>query len=138
MSGEYVETLKRRAVKLLQVARSIEDTGLALFLAEQSAQLYIKAVHYELLGEKVRGHGLRELLGLFARSLREAGYEKEADAITGLALEHRRALALLEEAYTMGRYGTYVYGSEDVEIAVRTVEKLVETLEKVAKSVKLG
>ena len=63
MSGEYVARLKRPALSFLKEAEEADDEDLAAFFAEQAMQLYLKAAFYELFGDKVRGHGLRELLG---------------------------------------------------------------------------
>ena len=74
MSGEYVLKLKRRALSFLKEAEEVENPDLAAFFAEQSMQLYLKSVLYELFGEKVRGHSLRGLLGLLAKLLNKHGY----------------------------------------------------------------
>jgi len=61
LSGEYVARLKRRALGFLRAADGTDDADLAAFFAEQAMQLYIKAVFYEIFGERVRGHELRTL-----------------------------------------------------------------------------
>jgi HEPN domain-containing protein len=76
LSGEYVEKLKHRARVFLGEARSVEDPDLAAFFAEQAMQLYIKAVYYELFGDLVRGHRLRELISILARSLDKRGFNE--------------------------------------------------------------
>ena len=55
MSGEYVARLKRRALSFLKEAEEAADADLAAFFAEQAMQLHIKAVFYEIFGERVRG-----------------------------------------------------------------------------------
>ena len=69
LSGEYVAKLKRRALSFLKEAEEAVDPDLAACFAEQSMQLYLKAVLYELFGEIVRGYRLRALLGLLSRGL---------------------------------------------------------------------
>lgn len=71
MSGEYVVKLKRRALGFLKAVDQVDDADLAAFFVEQAMQLYIKAVLYELFGERFRGHGLRELLGFLAQIFKE-------------------------------------------------------------------
>ena len=78
LSGEYVARLKRRALSFLKEAEEAADADLAVFFAEQAMQLYLKAVFYELFGERVRGHSLRELLGILSRSLERHGYVEPA------------------------------------------------------------
>ena len=74
MSGEYVAKLKRSALSFLKETEDAVDPDPAAFFAEQSMQLYLKAVLYELFGEVVRGHRLRALLGLLSRGLERNGY----------------------------------------------------------------
>ena len=52
MSGEYVARLKRRALSFLRAVDHVDDADLAAFFTEQAMQLYIKAVLYELFGER--------------------------------------------------------------------------------------
>ncbi|WP_440059480.1 HEPN domain-containing protein [Thermogladius sp. 4427co] len=101
MSGEYVDRLKSRARAFLREAERVEEPDLAVLFAEQSMQLYIKAVYYELFGEKVRGHRLRELLSVFVKMLEAHGFRDLADRLLSFAEENRRMLILAEEAYSM-------------------------------------
>ena len=130
--------LKRRAKTLLNLSSSVDDPGLALFLIEQSLQLYTKAVYYELFGERLRGHGLRELLGVLANSLGKAGLRDKAEELKMFVLSNRYALALLEEAYTMGRYGMHLYSLDDVNMCRSVAEKLIKLLDEAVKNAKLG
>ena len=78
MSGEYVSKLKRRAMNLLRASEAIDDVDLAMFFVDQGIQLYVKAVYYEIFGVKIRGHGVRELLGLLSKELETHGFIDEA------------------------------------------------------------
>ena len=138
MSGEYVSRLKRRARGFLEAAEKSRDMDLAAFFIEQSMQLYLKAVFYELFGDRIRGHGIRSLLGALSRSLRKHGYEKISDKIEHFVGEHKRDLALAEEAYTGGRYGDVSYSEEDVKNLMGSAEKLIKLLDEVVRNVKLG
>ncbi|WP_048192254.1 HEPN domain-containing protein [Pyrolobus fumarii] len=138
MSGEYVLVLRRRALGFLEEAREARDPDLAVFFAEQAMQLYIKSVLYELFGERVRGHGLRELLGLLARLLEEAGYGREAEAVRSFVAKHRGLLIEAEEAYTLARYGEVGYSEADAARMTSLAESLIRMLEGVAKRVKMG
>lgn len=138
MSGEYVGLLKRRASSFLGEARKIRDPDLAVFLTEQAIQLYVKAVLYELFGERVRGHALRELLGLVARLLDDAGYSGEAGRIRGFVADNGSLLIEAEEAYMMSRYGERSYTLRDTERLIDLAERLIKLLEEVVRSVKMG
>ena len=100
MSGEYVEKLKHRARVFLGEARSVKDPDLAAFFAEQAMQLYIKAVYYELFGDLVRGHRLRELLSILARSLDKHGFNDLSSRLREFVEEFREALILGEEGFS--------------------------------------
>ncbi len=104
----------------------------------QAAQLYIKSVYYELFGAPLRGHGLRELLGILVKTLGDAGYDAEADALTEYVARRRRILALLELAYTAARYGDTDYDWDSVHAALEAVKELIGLLDRVAGRVKLG
>ena len=138
VSGEYVQLLKRRAMDFLDEARDARNPDLAVFFAEQAMQLFIKAILYELFGERVRGHGLRELLGLLARLLEDAGYRSEADKIRVFVAEHRGLLIEAEEAYTLARYGEVGYRESDARRIIELAEELIRVLEEVANRVKMG
>ena len=138
MSGEYVAKLRRRALGFLKEAEEVGDPDLSAFFAEQSMQLYLKSVLYELFGEKVRGHGLRELLGHLSKLLNRHGYGGMADKIYSLVDKHRRNLILAEEAYIGGRYGDTGYAPEDAEILTKVAKELITLLDEVVKAVKLG
>ncbi|ADM27358.1 HEPN domain protein [Ignisphaera aggregans DSM 17230] len=138
MSGEYVDRLRKRALSFLSEAERVSDPNLAIFLAEQSLQLYVKSVYYELFGSMLRGHKIRELLAILIKSLESHGYKAYADEILRFVDEHRRTLIELETAYTMARYGEIDYSVNDVKQAIDVVRKLIEILDQVCRGVKLG
>jgi len=109
LSGEYVARLKRRALSFLRAVDNVDDADLAAFFAEQAMQLYIKAVVYEIFGERVRGYELRTLLGMLSSYLKKHGYENVATEVNHFVDEHRRDLITAEEAYIGGRYGELSY-----------------------------
>ena len=138
MSGVYVDKLKDRARAFLKEAISAEDPDLAVFFAEQSIQLYIKAVHYELFGEMLRGLRLRELLAVLVKMLEKSGFNDVANSVLDFVDRYRRMLILAEEAYTMSRYGEISYSIEEARNVVEVAKKLIELLDEVVKVVKLG
>jgi len=138
VSGVHVARLKRRARAFLAEAEEASDPDLAMFFLEQAAQLYIKSVYYELFGAPLRGHGLRELLGILSKALSDAGYDAEADTVMEYVAKRRRILAVLELAYTAARYGDTDYDWNNVRAALEAVKELIGLLDRVAGRVKLG
>jgi len=138
LSGVYVDKLKSRARAFLKEAISAEDPDLAVFFAEQSMQLYIKAIHYELFGEIIRGHRLRELLAILVKMLEKNGFNDVANSVLDFVDRYRRVLILAEEAYTMSRYGEISYSVEEARSVVEVAKNLIELLDEVVKVVKLG
>ena len=138
MSGEYVTKLKRRALSFLKEAEEAVDPDLAAFFAEQSMQLYLKAVLYELFGEVVKGHRLRALLGLLLRGLERNGYTELADKVRGFVDGYRGELILAEEAYIGGRYGDLSYSQDDAGSLINVARDLRVLLDEVVRGVKLG
>jgi len=138
LSGELVARLKSRAKSFLEEAEEASNPDLAVFFVEQAMQLYAKAVLYELFAEQYKGHGLRELLGLLAMRLREAGYGGLAERISSFVGEERAALIEAEEAYILSRYGSIQYTREDALALNRLARRLIKLLDEVVDFVKMG
>jgi Uncharacterized conserved protein related to C-terminal domain of eukaryotic chaperone, SACSIN len=138
LSGEYVNKLKRRAMNLLRASEAIDDVDLAMFFVDQGIQLYVKAVHYEIFGVRIRGHGIRELLSLLSKELETHGFINEAQSIRSFVTSNRDVLVMLEEAYIEARYGDMSYGTDDLSKAINVARELVKLLDGVVRSVKLG
>lgn len=138
MSSTVVEKLKYRAMPFLKEAKIVEDPDLAIFFVEQAMQLYIKAVHYELFGDIIRGHRLRELLSILIRELRRHGFSNIADKLVEFVNNYRRIFILAEEAYTTSRYGEISYSFDEARDVIDVATKLIGILEEVVKNVKLG
>ena len=138
MSGEYVNKLKRRAMNLLRASEAIDDVDLAMFFVDQGIQLYVKAVHYEIFGVRIRGHGIRELLSLLSKELETHGFINEAQSIRSFVTSNRDVLVMLEEAYIEARYGDMSYGTDDLSKAINVARELVKLVDGVVRSVKLG
>ena len=65
MSGNYPRILKRRAEAMMKNAIRLFNEGeydLAVLNAEYAAQLYVKAVLYQLSGEEWRGHSVHNFV----------------------------------------------------------------------------
>ena len=138
MSGKYVSKLKRRAHSFLKEAEEATDKDLAAFFAEQAMQLYLKAVLYEIFGDRIKGHGLRELLGILSKSLEKNGYRECAERIREFVGEFRDGLILAEDAYTGARYGDLSYDQRDVDELIEVARNLISLLDWVIRVVKLG
>lgn len=134
MSMEEVEILRGRAKTFLKYAKEALERGdfdFACFSSEQAAQLFVKSVILELVGEVPRLHRVRELLYLLSRSVPEV--EKP---ITKFIEENREGLRALDDAYITSRYMPYTYTREDAETLVRLAENLIELLSRVSRKCK--
>lgn len=138
MSGEYVARLKERAENFLREAKEAFDPNLAMFFAEQSIQLYIEAVYYELFGERIRGHSIRSLLSFLSKSLEKSGFKEASEKVSSFVNKFREELILAEEAYTESRYGEVCYSDREVHRLLEVAEKLLSLLREVEEVVKLG
>ncbi|MEM4977338.1 MAG: HEPN domain-containing protein [Desulfurococcaceae archaeon] len=134
MTMEEVEILRGRAKTFLKYAKEALERGdfdFACFLSEQAAQLFVKSVILELVGEVPRLHRVRELLYLLSRSVPEV--EKP---ITKFIEENREGLRALDDAYITSRYMPYTYTREDAETLVKLAENLIEFLSRVSRKCK--
>ncbi len=132
MSSEYAALLRRRALKALKWARRACEEGdydVCALQAEYAARLYLKSVLYRVLGEEVRGHDVRALVGLLAAALMEEGLEDLAREVTEYARKHRLELAALSDAHTRAVYGLAEYGEREAGLLLKIAEQLVELLE---------
>lgn len=137
MSGVHVGRLKRRALNMLNATEHVGDHDLALFLLEQAVQLSRMST-LSFWGSKIRGHGLRELIGALAKGLESQGYTEQASRLREFVMENRDVLVELEEAYIESRYGEVEYSAEEAARARGVVRKLIKLLEEVVNDVKLG
>jgi HEPN domain-containing protein len=129
------QALWRRASIYLREARRLYDEGeydVALVMAEQAAQLALKATYARLFGYVPRGHALRRLLGYLASVLEEGGREEEAEAIRDFTSQKRQELLLLEDAYTQGRYELPGYTRLDAQKGIETASELIGLLKRVS------
>ncbi len=134
MSGELYHALWRRANVYLREAKRLLEEGeydVSLAMAEQAAQLAIKAVYVRLLGYMPRGHNLRRMLGYLAALLEREGRGRVAEELKKFVAENRWQLVLLEDAYTEGRYGLPGYTAEEARNGIETAERLMRILREV-------
>ena len=138
MSGEYAVLLSRRALaafKWAQRAYGEGDYDISVLQAEYAVQLYLKSLLYRVLGEEVRGHSIRELLGLLAVSLMEQGAEDLAREVMEYVRRHRRELAELSEAHTRATYGLAEYGGREAGLLLRIAGQVLEMLRELEKKI---
>ncbi len=96
----------------------------------------MKTILLKLFDEEMRVYGVLEHLSLLRRRLEDAGFKKEAEALSELVRRNRTLIELLDESYIMARYGSPgLYRRGDAENAVEFAEELVKTLEKLEKGV---
>ena len=131
LSGEYAVLLRKRALSALKWAERAFNEGdydVAVREAEYAVQLYIKSIIYRVLGEEVRGHNIRELLGILASGLIEEGLKSEAENLIEYTRKHRRELAELSEARTRATYGLIEYSKEGATILLRIARNVINML----------
>ena len=131
MSGEYAALLRKRALNALRWAEracSEGDYDTCAREAEYAAQLYLKSLLYRILGEEVRGHDVRELLGVLVSALLEHGFRDEADNVADYVRRNRRVLAWLSEAHTRAVYGPVEYSRREAELVLSAAKSVVELL----------
>lgn len=133
MSGKYPELLKKRALNALKWANKAYTDGdydIAVREAEYGVRLYIKSVIHRVLGEEVRGHNIRELLGVLTSALLEEGLRDEAELLLDYVRKHRRELAELSDAHTRATYGLTEYGRNEAKLLLEIAENIVDMLKK--------
>ncbi|BES81593.1 HEPN domain-containing protein [Pyrodictium abyssi] len=102
MSIEEYRLLMRRALMFLDEAReaySRDRHDLAMFLAEQALQLFLKAQLLRMLGDYPRTHSVRQLLTMLGKALGDNA-EKE---ITAFIRRERPRLSELEDVYIVSQ-----------------------------------
>lgn len=122
---DEVERLKKRSIEALEVAKKALEAGkhsIAVFLADISLQLYLKATLLEKVGSYPGTHSLRELLGYLAAHV---GREELKEFVR----VNRARLSALEDAYITSRYGSKVFYAEDAEDAIKLVEEVIEVVD---------
>ena len=122
---EEYETLKKRALDFYEEAKNALESGrydLACFLAEQSAQLYLKSALLKMVGDYSRTHRLRELLSELVKST-------SSERLKRFSEEYNVHLSSLEDAYIMAKYTTKHYTLRDSEESIRLVEILSRMVE---------
>ena len=117
MHREEVELFLKRARNFLEGAKQRferQDWDLNCFMAEQSAQLFLKAIILEKGGEFPRTHSLRQLFSILSNLIQN--HELKYD---------RKSLLLLESAYLNSRYINFSYNKEDAVEILKIVEEVL-------------
>ncbi len=134
MSGNYPRILKRRAEAMMKNAIRLFNEGeydLAVLNAEYAAQLYVKAVLYQLSGEEWRGHSVRTLLGILAFLARENGLNEVANEIHDFIRRNRRILAELDEAHVRAVYGIFEYNREQANAIIDISRQVIDMVKRI-------
>ncbi|TKJ25050.1 MAG: DNA-binding protein [Promethearchaeota archaeon Loki_b31] len=123
MHKEEIELFLKRARNFLDGAKERfqkEDWDLTCFMAEQSVQLFIKAIILEKGGEVPKTHSIRKLFGLLYQLTKDKVFKYD-----------RKALIFLESAYLNSRYFSFVYEKEDAKEALKIAVEVKELVENV-------
>lgn len=122
MSFDEVDILRRRAEAFLKYAEEALGDGefdFACFASEQAAQLFMKSVALEIVGEIPRVHRVREILGLLARSVPDV-----EEVISQFVRDNREGLRALDDAYITVRYLPSRYQHEDAVALLKTAKEI--------------
>ncbi len=111
------------------------DYDTALREGEYAVQLYIKSLIYRVIGEEVRGHNIRELLGILASALLEEGLEEYSRQVIDYVGRNRRKLIELSDAHTRATYGLFEYGRREAELLLNTVKEVINLLKGIEENV---
>ena len=131
MSGEYAALLRKRAMNALKWAQRAckeGDYDTCALEAEYAVQLYLKSLLLRVLGEEVRGHNVRELMGLLAAALMEQGMDQLALMVAEYVRRHRRELAELSDAHTRAVYGLVEYGEREAKLLLQIADQIIARL----------
>lgn len=123
MHKEEIELFLKRAKNFLDGAKERfqkEDWDLTCFMAEQSVQLFIKAIILEKSGEVPKTHSIRKLFGLIYQLTKDEVFKYD-----------RKTLIFLESAYLNSRYFSFVYEKEDAEEALKIAVEVKDLVENV-------
>ncbi len=123
MHKEEIELFLKRARNFLDGAKERfqkEDWDLTCFMAEQSVQLFIKAIILEKSGEVPKTHSIRKLFGLLYQLTKDKVFKYD-----------RKTLIFLESAYLNSRYFSFVYEKEDAKEALKIAVEVKDLVENV-------
>ncbi|ARM76844.1 HEPN domain-containing protein [Acidianus manzaensis] len=140
MSRIKVQRQKRRALDFLADAKIDLSRGsydIAIFNAEEALQLYLEAVIFELFGAEFRSHYVRALLSRLSQLLKNNNFEELSRRIDNISIEYRSLLISLEDSYTEIN-GDMDYDELQAKESIDIVEKIINELENISSSVKLG
>lgn len=126
---DEAEALRRRAGDFLELAREalrMENYDISCFLSEQAAQLHLKSVLLEEVGDYPRTHSIRTLLSEISRSF-------GGEEIKGFTRKNRARLIALEDAYIIARYAPTTYTREDAEDMINLADETIRLTSRVWK-----
>jgi HEPN domain-containing protein len=119
---KIVDKLKEKSERLYENAKSLEqkkDYTFALFMLEQSLQLFLKAKLMELYGNFPKIHDIRELLEILSK--KNPTLKKYVNKIE---------IDILNEVYIGARYSVNEYSHESFKACEKFVKEIRKILEK--------
>jgi len=119
--------LSRRATEFLELAKEAlrrKNYDISCFLSELAAQLHVKSVLLEEVGDFPRTHSMRTLLAEVSKSL-------WGEKIRAFIQDNRVRLIALEDAYIIARYTPTSYTEEDAEDMINIAEEIISLTSKV-------
>ena len=125
LSYDEIVLLRDRALRMLRSGkRSVHegDYDIAVFMAEQAVQLYLKSLVLELTGEIPRVHSVRQLMFILKDLMGKPG------VFDNFVRENRSLFIRLEEAYISSCYTPRRYNGGEANRLMGFAEKVIKLL----------
>lgn len=125
---EYRVLIRRAKEFLVEAEEALENKrfDLACFFAEQSLQLYLKAILIKLIGDYPRTHYFRVLVA----KLLEILPKDKKEMISEFIRKNRSRISELEDAYIMARYLPKAFSKDDAQDLIDLVKQTISLIEK--------
>lgn len=123
---EYNNMMEKSRRFLLNAERNLEDgfIDIGAFSANQSLELYLKALMLKELGDYPHTHDLKNLL----RNLLEVSNQSVKKKIDQLLKEKSLILSLIQDAYLTARYFSISYSADDLKEMISSIKEIKRLL----------
>lgn len=119
---EFNNMMEKSRRFLLNAERNLEDgfIDIGAFSANQSLELYLKALMLKELGDYPHTHDLKNLL----RNLLEVSNQSVKKKIDQLLKEKSLILSLIQDAYLTARYFSISYSADDLKEMISSIKEI--------------
>ncbi|EQD44058.1 HEPN domain protein, partial [mine drainage metagenome] len=126
---EFKNMIERSRRFLISAARNLEDgfIDVGSFSANQSLELFLKAMLLKEIGDYPHVHDLKVLL----QNLGEVSTGARKKKILLMLKEKSIMLSTIQDSYIMSRYFNTAYSEEDLRSIIQFIEQIKEELSNV-------